>query len=64
MVSPIIEQTLTRLCPIAAMFAECGEVTAEHRIIRNGSGWQHTSDAQDPGFTFRMLFILLLPWSE
>jgi putative redox protein len=36
MVSAIIEQTLTRLCPIAAMFAECGEVTAEHRIIRNG----------------------------
>jgi putative redox protein len=34
-VSAIIEQTLTRLCPIAAMFAECGEVTAEHRIIRN-----------------------------
>jgi putative redox protein len=35
MVSSIIEQTLTRLCPIAAMFAECGEVTAEHRIIRD-----------------------------
>ena len=35
MVSAIIEQTLTRLCPIAAMFAEVGEVTAEHRIIRN-----------------------------
>jgi len=35
MVSAIIEQTLARLCPIAAMFAECGEVTAEHRIIRN-----------------------------
>ena len=35
MVSGIIEQTLTRLCPIAAMFAEVGEVTAEHRIIRN-----------------------------
>jgi putative redox protein len=38
MVSGIIEQTLTRLCPIAAMFAEVGEVTAEHRIVRNGSG--------------------------
>jgi putative redox protein len=38
LVSAIIEQTLTRLCPIAAMFAEVGEVTAEHRIIRNGSG--------------------------
>jgi putative redox protein len=34
-VSAIIEQTLTRLCPIAAMFAEVGNVTAEHRIIRN-----------------------------
>jgi putative redox protein len=34
MVKNIIEQTLTRLCPIAAMFAEVGEVTAEHRIIR------------------------------
>ena len=30
----IIDQTLTRLCPIAAMFAEVGNVTAEHRIIR------------------------------
>jgi hypothetical protein len=38
MVSAIIEQTLTRLCPIAAMFAEVGEVTADHRIIRNLSG--------------------------
>jgi len=38
MVSAIIEQTLTRLCPIAAMFAEVGEVTAKHRIIRNQSG--------------------------
>ncbi|MFA5268073.1 MAG: OsmC family protein [Methanoregula sp.] len=38
MVSAIIEQTLARLCPIAAMFAECGEVTAEHRIVRNLSG--------------------------
>jgi putative redox protein len=38
LVSTIIEQTLTRLCPIAAMFAEVGEVTAEHRIIHNTSG--------------------------
>jgi len=37
-VSAIIEQTLTRLCPIAAMFAEVGEVTAEHRIIRTTPG--------------------------
>lgn len=36
MVKTIIDQTLTRLCPIAAMFAECGEVTAECRIVRNG----------------------------
>jgi putative redox protein len=36
MVSNITEQTLTRLCPIAAMFAEVGEVTAEHQIIRSG----------------------------
>ena len=34
LVSTIIDQTLERLCPIAAMFAEVGEVTAEHRIIR------------------------------
>jgi putative redox protein len=34
MVSTIIGQTLTRLCPIAAMFAEVGGVTAEHHIIR------------------------------
>ena len=34
MLSPIIEQTLAKLCPIAAMFAEVGEVTAECRIIR------------------------------
>jgi putative redox protein len=34
MVNNIIDQTLTKLCPIAAMFAEVGEVTAEHRIIR------------------------------
>lgn len=30
----IIDQTLTRLCPIAAMFAEVGNVTAECKIIR------------------------------
>jgi putative redox protein len=35
MVKNIINKTLTRLCPIAAMFAEVGEVTAECRIIRN-----------------------------
>jgi putative redox protein len=34
LVTTIIDQTLVRLCPIAAMFAEVGEVTAEHRIIR------------------------------
>ncbi len=34
MVSNIIDQTLTRLCPIAAMFADVGKVTAEHRILR------------------------------
>jgi putative redox protein len=34
LVSTIIDQTLARLCPIAAMFAEVGDVTAEHRIIR------------------------------
>ena len=33
-VSNIIGQTLTRLCPIATMFAEVGEVTAELRLIR------------------------------
>lgn len=38
LVSAIIEQTLARLCPIAAMFAEVGEVTAEHTIIRATSG--------------------------
>jgi putative redox protein len=38
MVSAIIEQTLTRLCPIAAMFAGVGEVTAEHRIVQNQPG--------------------------
>jgi len=37
MVSEIIEQTLARLCPIAAMFAEVGNITAEHRIIRTSS---------------------------
>ena len=38
LVSTIIDQTLARLCPIAAMFAEVGNVTAEHRIIRTKSG--------------------------
>jgi len=38
MVKNIIEQTLTKLCPIAAMFAEVGKVTAEHRIILKKSG--------------------------
>jgi len=31
----IIDQTLTRFCPIAAMFAEVGEVTAECRIVKS-----------------------------
>jgi putative redox protein len=35
MVAAIIDATLQKLCPIAAMFAEVGDVTAEHRIIRN-----------------------------
>ncbi|NMB79425.1 MAG: hypothetical protein GYA23_10080 [Methanomicrobiales archaeon] len=34
MVENIVDQTLLRLCPIAAMFAEVGEVTSECRIIR------------------------------
>jgi putative redox protein len=34
MLKNIIDHTLVRLCPIAAMFAEVGEVTAECRIIR------------------------------
>lgn len=38
LVAEIIGQTLARLCPIAAMFAEVGDVTAEHRIIRTSSG--------------------------
>ncbi len=38
MVGTIIGQTLARLCPIAAMFAEVGEVTAEHQIIRSTPG--------------------------
>ncbi|MFA7125461.1 MAG: hypothetical protein WC129_05465, partial [Sphaerochaetaceae bacterium] len=33
LVSGIIDQTITRFCPIAAMFAEVGEVTAEHRVV-------------------------------
>jgi putative redox protein len=44
LVSAILEQTLTRLCPIAAMFAEVGEVTAEHRIIRATSGISSTTN--------------------
>jgi putative redox protein len=35
MMKNIVDQTLARLCPIAAMFAEVGEVTAECRIIRS-----------------------------
>ena len=38
MVENIVDQTRTRLCPIAAMFGECGNVTAECLIIRTGSG--------------------------
>ena len=34
LVARIVDETLARLCPIAAMFAEVGEVTAEHRIVR------------------------------
>ena len=34
MVVNILDQTLTRLCPIAAMFGECGNVTAECRIVQ------------------------------
>jgi putative redox protein len=37
-VSAITDQTLKRLCPIAAMFAECGEVTAECRVVRDRTG--------------------------
>lgn len=37
MMKNIIDETLARLCPIAAMFAEVGDVTAECRIIRNSS---------------------------
>jgi putative redox protein len=36
-IAAIIGQTLTRLCPIAALFAEVGDVTAEHRIIQKRS---------------------------
>ena len=35
MMKNIIDETLARLCPIAAMFAEVGEVTAECRITRD-----------------------------
>lgn len=34
MVKNILDQTLSRLCPIAAMFAEVGELTADYRIVR------------------------------
>ncbi|NLD57314.1 MAG: OsmC family protein [Methanomicrobiales archaeon] len=34
-VHDIIDQTIARLCPIAAMFVECGEVTFEQQIIRS-----------------------------
>jgi putative redox protein len=34
-VHDIIDQTITRLCPISAMFVECGEVTFEQQIIRS-----------------------------
>ena len=34
LISEIISRTITHLCPIAAMFAEVGEVTTEHHIIR------------------------------
>jgi putative redox protein len=33
-VENIVDQALTRLCPIAAMFGECGDVTAECRVVR------------------------------
>jgi putative redox protein len=35
MMKDIIDQTLTRLCPIAAMFAGVGEVTAVCRVVKN-----------------------------
>lgn len=38
MVKNIIEQTLHRLCPIAAMFAEVGEVTFEQHVNRTTQG--------------------------
>jgi putative redox protein len=34
-VREIMDQTLSYLCPISAMFAEAGELTYEYRIIRN-----------------------------
>jgi putative redox protein len=37
LVGTIIDQTLARLCPIAAMFAEVGDVTAECRIVPPGT---------------------------
>lgn len=38
MVRNIIDQTITRLCPIAAMFLECGDVTFEQHVTRPTSG--------------------------
>lgn len=35
MVHHILEKTMTHLCPIAAMFAELGEITFDHQVIRN-----------------------------
>lgn len=34
LIAGIADQTITRFCPIAAMFAEVGEVTAECRVVR------------------------------
>ncbi len=34
LIARIIDQTIKWFCPIAAMFAEVGEVTAEHRVVR------------------------------
>lgn len=33
LIAGIIDQTVTRFCPIAAMFAEFGDLTAEYRIV-------------------------------
>lgn len=34
-ISNILTRTVSHLCPIAAMFAEVGEVTFEHHVIRD-----------------------------